>query len=315
MAWYELVEVADRVYAVIDVDGGWFRSNTGLVDMGSYTLVVDTQYNEPRAREVLGLIRRLGLPERVIVVNTHHHGDHAFGNHVFPGPAVMHTKAAELVDLLSPLVPGVYEKLFPNLDFTGSRYTRPEVVFEDRLVLQGDPGRVEVAYYGPAHTLGDSIVVVPWAKTVFAGDLVFNGVTPLALDGSVRLWEQRLARLQEEYGGWRIIGGHGPPADEGVLVRLRQYMRHLLGATAYLVERGLRDPVEIALRATNGPLTGWREEERLVLNVARALLDLEGRPPGELAWGLEDLARMMEEYARRRRGAGGGASGGGPQGP
>ena len=300
MEWYRLEELAEGVYAVIDVDGGWFKSNTGLVDMGSYTLVIDTQYNEPRARDVLGLARRLGLPEKYIVVNTHHHGDHAFGNHVFPGPAVMHARAAELVELLSPLVPGVYEKLFTQLDFTGSRYTRPEIVFEERLALQGDHGRVEVVYYGPAHTLGDSIVVVPWAKTVFAGDLVFNGVTPLAIDGSVRLWEERLGRLLEEYRGWRIVGGHGPPAGEGVVERLRQYMRHLLGATGYLLERGVRDPVEIALQATNGPLTGWREEERLVLNIARAIADLEGRPPGELAWSLEELASMLAGYAARR---------------
>lgn len=300
-SWYRVEELAPGVYAVVDVDGGWFRSNSGIIDMGGYTLLVDTQYNEPRARQLASIITRdLGLPEPLIVVNTHHHGDHTFGNHVFKAPKAMHRHAASMVEALAPHTPGIYKAFFPHLDFTGSRYTRPEIVVGDEgLILQGGRGGVKVSYEGPAHTLGDMVVWVEWAQVAFIGDLVFNGVTPLAIDGSVQAWLRSLESLRERLGGWTIVGGHGPPAGLDVVDILIKYFRHVLGATGYLRREGLRDPLEIALKATPGPLAGWRGEERLVLNVARAIMDLEGRPPGEPIADLPGLASKMAEYRRR----------------
>jgi cyclase len=296
--WYYIEKLGVGVYALIDVEGGWFRSNTGLVDMGSYTLIVDTQYNEARTRGVLEAAESLGLPGRFIVFNTHHHGDHAFGNHVIPGPAVMHERAAEAVRLLAPLAPTVYEGLFPQLDFRGARYTTPEVTFRDRLWFEGERGRAEARYYGPAHSVGDSILVVPWARVVFAGDLVFNRVVPLLVDGSVAEWGERLERLRLEYRGWTIVGGHGPPASTHTLDKLIEYAQHLIHTAANLQAAS---PLEAALRASNGPLEGWKCGERLVLNLARAQMDLQAKPPGEPPATPEELAKLLKEYLTRTK--------------
>lgn len=159
-----------------------------------------------------------------------------------------------------------------------------------------------MTYEGPAHTVGDLVVWVEWARVAVVGDLVFNGVTPLAIDGSVAAWEEKLAGLKGRLEGWTIVGGHGPPASVEVVDLLSKYFRHVLGATRMLVEEGIEDPLDIALKATPGPLEGWKEEERLVLNVARALMDLQGRPPGEPVEDLPGLAARLAEY-RRRAGA------------
>ncbi len=299
MEWYRVKRLGGGVYAFIDTDGGWFRSNSVAIDMGGYTLLVDTQYNGARTRSLLDAMRGEGLDAPALVVNTHHHGDHTFGNHLVQAPKIMHREAAAMVEALAPIVPGLYQHLFPHLDFTGAKYTRPEIVVDQGLLLQGDRGTVRVTYEGPAHTRGDIVVWVEWARVAVVGDLVFNGVTPLALDGSVATWEERLKSLKERLEGWTIVGGHGPPAGVEVVDLLGKYFRHVLGATRMLMGEGLRSPVEIAVKATPGPLQGWREEERLVLNVARALADIEGRPPGELLGDPSQLAAMMMEYRRR----------------
>lgn len=294
--WCRVEELAPGVYAVIDTDGGWFRSNSGLIDMGDYTLVIDTQYNARRARDLAAVRQKLGLPEKCITVNTHHHGDHAWGNHVLGCPSIMHAKAADMVLALQHLAPDIYKPFFPRLDFTGAKYTLPHVIFEDNLVLQGDGRKAHLRYYGPAHTVGDIIVELPSEKILFAGDLVFNQVVPLALDGTVKGWIVVLELLMQKYGGYKIVGGHGLIADSGVLDVLRKYLRHLLEGTRFLIGEGLRDPVKAAYELTNGPITGWREQGRLILNIARAIMDLEGRPPGEPVQDLPRLATAMIEY-------------------
>jgi len=299
--WYRIEQLGPGVYALIDVDGGWFRSNSGIIYNGEITILVDTQYNEPRTRALLQAVESLGLPPPRLLINTHHHGDHAFGNHLVPAPAIMHHNAAQTLEALKPLVPSLYQQFFPHLDFTGSRYTTPQLQTGDHgFQLHGPHGTITVEYHGPAHTTGDLTVTVDWAKTAFLGDLAFNRVTPLAIDGSLQAWAQVLDKLAPSLEGYKIIPGHGPPTTSQTLQLLAKYMRHVLGATRLLLQQGITDPLQIALKATPGPLQGWREEERLVLNIARAILDIQGQPPGTPLPNLPELALKMQQYAQAK---------------
>lgn len=297
-AWYIIEEPSPGVVAVIDRDGGWFLSNSVLIDMGGYTLVVDTQYNEPRARDLLEIARSRGLPGRFLVVNTHHHGDHAWGNHVIPGPSIMRLEAWRAAEAIAPLVPDVYKQFFPWLDFEGSRYSRPWILAgREPLLLEGEERSAVLRPAGPAHTVGDMLVELPREKILVAGDLAFNGVTPLALEGTVKGWLAWLEEAQERYEGWRVIPGHGPIAGPQVFRQLAAYFRHILGGLEYLLSSGApRDPLVLAEKLTPGPLLGWKERERLVLNIARALMDFEGKPPGAPVEDLPALAGKMARY-------------------
>lgn len=296
--WCRVEEICRGVYAVIDLDGGWFLSNTGLIDMGDYTLVVDTQYNKARASDVLAVIRGLGLPGDLLVINTHHHGDHAWGNHVFGGYAVMQEGAAEALRALAPLAPDMYKPFFPYLDFTGSRYTEPRIVFRHQLVLRGPRGSVTLRHAGPAHTVGDTVVDIGWCDAVLLGDLLFNGVTPLALDGTVEGWARLAGEMIDRYEGKTLIGGHGPPGTTRELGLIKRYLEHVLQGAKDNLGEGVEDPLEIATRIGPGPLEGWSIPERLVLNVARAIMDLKGEPPGAQPPDLAELALKMREYVK-----------------
>ena len=77
------VEVGDRVFLARYPQ--WDVS-VGLVVGGERALVVDTRGSEVQGREVVEDLARLSLPVPVtVVVNTHVHYDHTFGNHAFDG--------------------------------------------------------------------------------------------------------------------------------------------------------------------------------------------------------------------------------------
>ena len=78
-------EVADGVFAYIQPDGSWFLNNTGIVVGPDSVVMVDQTGTEDRGRSLLGTVRRVGGGKSIqALVNTHHHGDHTFGNYLVP---------------------------------------------------------------------------------------------------------------------------------------------------------------------------------------------------------------------------------------
>ena len=85
----ELVEVADRVFAYCQPDGSWWINNTGFVVGRSAVLSVDACATERRTRAYLDRIATVTSAPVRQVVNTHHHGDHTFGNSFFTGATII----------------------------------------------------------------------------------------------------------------------------------------------------------------------------------------------------------------------------------
>ncbi|MEU0088475.1 MBL fold metallo-hydrolase [Streptomyces sp. NPDC006274] len=78
------------MHAYVQPDGGWCLNNAGFVSDGGSTLLVDTAATERRARALRAALLATGAPLPRTVVNTHHHGDHTYGNGVFaPEPVVV----------------------------------------------------------------------------------------------------------------------------------------------------------------------------------------------------------------------------------
>src|SRR5512144_2187321 len=79
----ELRQIARDVWACLQEDKGLGCSNSGLVARGT-GLVVDTFWDLPHTRALRAEYARV-RPEPVgQVVNTHHNGDHCWGNQLFP---------------------------------------------------------------------------------------------------------------------------------------------------------------------------------------------------------------------------------------
>ncbi|MEV3993899.1 MBL fold metallo-hydrolase [Streptomyces sp. NPDC049837] len=288
----ELTEVADGVYAFVQPDGGWCLNNAGLVagDDGRAVLV-DTAATEARARRLREEVLRVaGTPPRTLV-NTHFHGDHTFGNHLFPEALVVaHERTRS--DMAAA---GLHlTSLWPDVCWGDIELALPEVTFRDALTLHAGGVRVELLHLGPAaHTTNDTVVWLPEQRVLFTGDLVMSGVTPFCVMGSVSGSLDALERMRG-LDPLVVVPGHGPVGGPEVLDANEAYFRWLLG----LARQGVADgasPLELARATGPGPFEGLLDAERLVPNLHRAYAEERGAAPGE-ALDVPALFREMTEY-------------------
>ncbi|MEV7423225.1 MULTISPECIES: MBL fold metallo-hydrolase [unclassified Streptomyces] len=270
------VRLTPEVYAYVQPDGGWCLNNAGFISDGESTLLVDTAATERRARALRETVLAAGVPLPRTVVNTHHHGDHTYGNGVFTPEAVVigHDSCRSEQFAAGHQL----HLMWPQNDFGDITITAPTVTYNDRLTVHVGGTEVRLIHPGPAHTIGDTIVHLPEQSIVFTGDLVFRGGTPFLAMGSLR-GSLRALELLRSLDATHVVPGHGPIGDPSVYDGTERYLRYVGELAAKSHTKGLT-PLEAARSADLGEFAAWRESERLVANVHRAYAELEGLPEG-----------------------------------
>ncbi|WP_051022899.1 MBL fold metallo-hydrolase [Nocardia pneumoniae] len=271
-------EIADGVYAYTHSRGGWCVSNAGVLVGPDGAVVIDTLATEGRTRALVEFVDGLGAGPARTVVNTHHHGDHNFGNHLFGPTAVVigHDRIRpEMVETGLALT-----KLWPDVDWGDVRVTLPGITFSDNLTLHVGERRVELIHLGPAaHTTNDVVAWLPEQRVLFAGDLVMSGAAPFCLMGSVSGSIAAVRRLVE-LGAETVVAGHGPVTGPEIFEQTLRYLRWVQDLAAEGRTLGLT-PLAIALEAEHGEFAELVDQERLVGNLYRADAELSGGPLGE----------------------------------
>lgn len=315
----ELVEVGPNVYALLQPDRGLGWSNSGLI-AGDGGVVVDTFWDLPRTQRAMDLYaEKLPAGPARRVVNTHHNGDHCWGNKLYAdvgAEIIGHRRCAEYMTredpaLLQSLSTADPDGLPPHLrgfaralsayDFTGVEICPPTTLVDDDGATLDVGGReVRLLSLGPAHTAGDMAVHLPDAGVVFTGDLLFNQCTPIGWEGTAAQWMAALETLAA-LDCPTVIPGHGPLGTPADLLAMRDYLGYVLEEARGHFEAG-RTPLEASKRIELGPYAGWNEPERLAFNVHRAYRELRGGgwdEPVEIASVWQDIAALATHLAAR----------------
>jgi cyclase len=278
-----LREVGDGVFAYIQPDGSWWINNTGLLVGRTGAAVVDSCSTEKRTRAFQGAIAEVtGAPVRTLV-NTHHHGDHTHGNHLFAGATVVgHERTrAEVIAAGKPNWPGVWAPVdWGEIEIAPPflTYTEGVTLWIDRLGV--DDLRCDVRHVGvAAHTTNDSIIWLPGQQLLFAGDLLFNGGTPFLVMGSVAGAIQVCEEVLAPLAAATIVPGHGEPAGPELIDDVLGYLRFVQDVARRGKEAGLT-PLQTGLETDLGPYEDWLDAERIVGNLHRAYAELDGAEPG-----------------------------------
>jgi cyclase len=261
-------EVADGVFAYVQPPGGWCVSNAGILAAGTETVVIDTAATAARAMRLLATVRELHAWPPRLTVNTHHHGDHTFGNAVFPEATVVahETTREEMLTRGAAL-----RQVWPAVDWGELDIVPPALTFTDRLTVHPGDRLLELRHVGPAHTTGDIVAWLPAERVLFAGDIVMSGHTPFALMGSVA---GSIAAIRElrALEPRTVVCGHGPVSGPDVLDIAEAYLEWVRSVAAEGIAAGL-SPLEAALAADAGSYKELAESERLVANLHRAYLE------------------------------------------
>jgi glyoxylase-like metal-dependent hydrolase (beta-lactamase superfamily II) len=235
-AW---MEIGDRVFVR---RYAFYDQNIGAVLGDGAALVVDTRSTHAQARQILADLRTLTSDPVTVVVNTHGHYDHAFGNRVFrPAaiwghagcPAFMTRTAEEARSRMAVEQPDL------AADLAEVVIDPPEHLFTEQATIEVGGRQVELRFLGRAHTDHDIVVGVPGADVVFAGDLIEGGAVPYFGDGYPLDWPATADALAGIVTG-TVVPGHGNHAG-------RSFVLEQADAFAWLVE--------LARRIHNGDLT------------------------------------------------------------
>lgn len=285
------VEIADKVYAFVQPDGSWWINNAGFVVGRSEVISVDACATEGRTRAYLRAIN--AITERPVrtLVNTHHHGDHTYGNYLFEDATIVgHERIRETLLRWAEPKPTPF---WTEVEWGDIRLAPPFLTYQDRVCVYADELRCEVTYVGTAaHTTSDSYVWIPEHKVLFSGDLLFNGVTPFLLQGSITGALSALETLRT-LGAETIVPGHGEVCGPEVIDDVAGYVQFVLDVAIRGRDAGL-SPLEAARETDLGAHAGLLDSERIVGNLHRAYAELEGLEPGGRLDSDRALADMVE---------------------
>lgn len=238
-------KLAPGTYAVMaadveDVDHT--ATNAGFVIGDTAVLVVESLSNGRLASQLIGAIRNVtSLPIRFLV-NTSFHGDHCFGNFVFPTETIIIEHEATkrfldghfeedrtfMIELLGESV-GVEEAVKRSADLT----------CHDSLSVDLGGRHVDIKHIGYAQTDGDLIVLVPEQRIAFVGNMLQAPppAFPWLFDGrpaeAVATYERLYQMLDDD---WAIVPGHGRVMRRSdirySITYLQELMEHVQKAAA-----------------------------------------------------------------------------------
>jgi cyclase len=291
-----MVEVGPRVFAYVQATGETGISNSGLIVGHEAAVAVDALMVPSMTRKLVAAIRKTTRKPVGRLINTHHHLDHTGGNRFFRGATIIATeKCREALVPGFPPVP-LLQRFMPRFakEFPLLKVALPTVTFGDRMVLRDGDHEIHLWHPGaPAHTAGDAAVFLPRERVLFAGDIAFHYVTPLAFQGHIGNWIRAADRLLT-YEADVIVPGHGPIGTKADLTRMRQYLALVRREAKKRFDAGM--PEEEAARDIKlGVYASWREAERILPNVMRCYQEF--RDETHLAM---DLTKMLDGMERLR---------------
>ncbi len=272
-------EVAPGVFAYVQATGGLCIANAGLIAAHDETLAVDALFTPSMTRAFLEEAAHLTRAPVRRLIDTHHHVDHTLGNAAFPRETeiIAHAKAkAEMERVGLPL--DLLRRVVPHfaVELNDARLRLPDVTFAgSALELRVGERRVRLLHFGAAHTRGDVLVHLPGERVLFAGDVAFFDVTPLAFEGCIGRWIGVGERIIDELDVETIVPGHGPVGTKADLRRMLDYLEFVRAGARRAFDIDV--PADEAARNIDlGEYAEWREPERIGPNVARLYQEFRG---------------------------------------
>jgi cyclase len=193
----EVETLKDNLY-VLKGGGG---NTTVFITANNGVVVIDTKL-PGWGKPLLEKIRTLTDRPVTTIINTHVHGDHTSGNVDFPATVNIVVQANTRTDMEKmDLFKGENAKFLPR------------TTFQDKLSLFTGADRIDLYYFGPGGTDGDTWIVIPALATIVGGDAFANTAVTL-IDknngGSATGYLQALTRVASEIRGVNtVVTGHG----------------------------------------------------------------------------------------------------------
>jgi len=274
--------------------GVWFREgdldqghcNNIIIEMKDYMIVVDANYPSG-ARAAMADVKRLSSKPVKYVFDTHHHGDHLYGNPIWTQAGSTTLAFKGVADELKRLEPARWLAAAKSREDVAELHRdAPEPPKQDinemSYVLNDGQRKVEFRHFGWAHTRGDGFVYLPKEEVLCTGDAVVNGPYNATMDANIGNWPTVLRavdKLKVRY----VLPGHGLPGGKELIAGQAQFMTELYKAAKAGIDQG--KTVEELQASVNLPVSvsTWVSEASLKRQVQDAYQEVkQGKPRGDI---------------------------------
>jgi cyclase len=191
-------KVANNLYFIFG-NGG----NTGVYVAEKGVVLVDTKLAN-NGQAILDQVKSVTDKPITHIINTHTHGDHNGSNMFFPASVEIVVQENTKTNM---------EKM-PAFQEAANKSGLPDRTYKDKMTLLSGNDSIDLYYFGPAHTNGDTFVVFRNARVVHAGDAFANKGQPL-IDrnngGSGIAYPETIRKAATEIKNVdTVINGHSP---------------------------------------------------------------------------------------------------------
>ena len=256
---FDVVKVADGVYATVAKPGGLASGNAGFIVGDDGVVVVDTFFTPAAAEGLIAEVAK-ATPQRIrFAINTHYHLDHTGGNQLFAArgvPIVAHDNVVQWQTTKNKRFLPAPEELKKRRDDAAKQLgetpadqadkrtqlerqirridamqaiqlTNPTLTFGSG-TMHLHIGKRDVELFTlPGHTGGDILAFVPDANVVFTGDMGWSKTLPNLVDATVNDWIPSLDKLLADHPSSKFVTGHGQVATVAEIREFRDYLDNL----------------------------------------------------------------------------------------
>jgi cyclase len=300
----DVVEVAPGVFfryssiSATDPKIPFGGCNNVWVVCKEYVVVIDANFPK-EAADVLAAVKKTTDKPVKYVLDTHHHGDHAYGNTVWAkagAKIVAHKSAARLLKTSGPKA--WEEAAKDRKDIKENELKQVDIAFDDKYIIDDGEQRIEFLHFGHCHTPGDAVAYLPKHKILCTGDACVNGAFNFMGHSNSAAWALNLAKMQK-LDVDLVCPGHGKPEGKGLLAKQKRYFEDLRAA----VKNGI-DAKKSLEEITAGLEMAWYKEwtgkaaRDIKDNVKHVYDEFHGKVDHDrLGWNLEPLAWPAGEAA------------------
>jgi cyclase len=230
-------------------EGVWFREgdilklghcNNAIIEMKDYLIIVDANFPSG-ARAVLDDAKKVSSKPVKYVFDTHHHGDHMYGNPVWTKMGAVTLAYVGVQEEVKRYEPARWQATAKSRKDVGELNLDapepPKKTFSKSPFVLNDGRRVEFHFFGWAHTRGDGFVYLPKEKILCSGDAAVNGPYNYTADANIGNWPKVLdtaLKLNIDH----VLPGHGGAGGKEILEGQRDFMISLHKAVSTAIGEG-----------------------------------------------------------------------------
>jgi len=267
----DLKQLTPHVWAI------YGNPNIGIVVGSKGTLVVDTGLGKRNGVIVAAVAEKLRKGGKLYLATTHFHPEHVSGQSGFPPETVVirpNVQQKELEESGASMIDFFRSRSDVNKGLlTDAGIDKADILFDNEMTLDLGDITVQMLYFGPAHTNGDTVFLVEPEKVMISGDLVQNKFTilPIGTKTTFKNWIAALDRAAELKPAL-ILPDHSPPGDSSLFAEQRAYMVDLLAQTQAAKSQGksVEDTVKTVSAEFQTKYPGWLRPGNLGRAIAQA---------------------------------------------